>query len=52
MIPLIAANVLRTFVSTLGRPVFATAITAWPSGSMRRAITRWSLAIGALRRWA
>ncbi|WP_068093992.1 MATE family efflux transporter [Novosphingobium rosa] len=27
MIPLIAANVLRTFVSTLGRPVFATAIT-------------------------
>jgi MATE family multidrug resistance protein len=28
MVPLIMANVLRTFVSTLGRPVFATAITA------------------------
>jgi MATE family multidrug resistance protein len=32
MIPLIAANVLRTFVSTLGRPVFATAITALAIG--------------------
>ena len=28
MIPMIACNVLRCFVSTLGRPVFATAITA------------------------
>ncbi|MBK6800093.1 MATE family efflux transporter [Novosphingobium sp.] len=28
MIPMIAASVLRTFVSALGRPVFATAITA------------------------
>lgn len=27
LIPMIAANVLRTFVSALGRPVFATAIT-------------------------
>lgn len=28
MVPLIWANVLRTFVSALGRPIFATAITA------------------------
>ncbi len=28
MVPMIASNVLRTFVSTLGRPFFATAITA------------------------
>ncbi|MDE8653018.1 MATE family efflux transporter [Novosphingobium album (ex Liu et al. 2023)] len=28
LIPMIVANVLRTFVSALGRPVFATAITA------------------------
>ncbi len=28
MIPMIASNVLRTFVSALGRPFFATAITA------------------------
>ncbi len=28
MIPMIVANVLRTFVAALGRPVFATAITA------------------------
>jgi MATE family multidrug resistance protein len=28
MMPMAIANVLRTFVSTLGRPVFATAITA------------------------
>ncbi len=28
MIPLICANVLRTFVAALGRPIFATAITA------------------------
>lgn len=28
MVPLLFANVLRTFVSTLGRPIFATAITA------------------------
>jgi MATE family multidrug resistance protein len=28
VVPLIAGNVLRTFVATLGRPVFATAITA------------------------
>jgi len=28
MLPLLFANVLRTFVSTLGRPVFATGITA------------------------
>ena len=28
MIPMVAAGVLRTFVSTLGRPVFATLITA------------------------
>jgi multidrug resistance protein, MATE family len=28
MIPMIIANVLRTFVAALGRPVFATAITA------------------------
>ncbi|TMM46592.1 MATE family efflux transporter [Qipengyuania marisflavi] len=28
MIPMIAANVLRSFVSALGRPIFATAITA------------------------
>jgi MATE family multidrug resistance protein len=32
MIPLIAANVMRTFVSTLGRPVFATVITALSIG--------------------
>jgi MATE family multidrug resistance protein len=32
MIPLIAANVMRTFVSTLGRPVFATAITGLAIG--------------------
>ncbi|WP_206238161.1 MATE family efflux transporter [Novosphingobium terrae] len=32
MVPLVAANVLRTFVSTLGRPVFATAITALSIG--------------------
>lgn len=29
IIPLIASNVLRTFVSAMGRPVFATAITAF-----------------------
>lgn len=28
MIPMIAGNVLRTFVSAMGRPVFATAVTA------------------------
>lgn len=28
MIPMIASNVLRTFVSAMGRPVFATAVTA------------------------
>jgi MATE family multidrug resistance protein len=28
MVPMIACNVLRTFVSAMGRPVFATAITA------------------------
>ncbi len=28
IIPMIASNVLRTFVSTLGRPVFATLVTA------------------------
>jgi MATE family multidrug resistance protein len=28
MIPMIAASVLRNFVSALGRPIFATAITA------------------------
>ncbi|MEP3052375.1 MAG: MATE family efflux transporter [Erythrobacter sp.] len=28
LIPMIVANVLRTFVSALGRPIFATAITA------------------------
>nr|WP_068073502.1 MATE family efflux transporter [Novosphingobium lentum] len=32
MIPMIFANVLRTFVSALGRPVFATAITALAIG--------------------
>ncbi len=28
LIPMVVANVLRTYVSTLGRPIFATAITA------------------------
>ncbi len=32
MIPMIASNVLRTFVSALGRPIFATAITALAIG--------------------
>lgn len=32
MIPMIAANVLRTFVSALGRPLYATAITALAIG--------------------
>lgn len=33
MIPMIAANVLRSFVSALGRPIFATAITALALGA-------------------
>ncbi len=28
LIPMVVANVLRTYVSTLGRPIFATAVTA------------------------
>lgn len=28
MVPMVCANVLRTFVATMGRPIFATAITA------------------------
>lgn len=32
LIPMVVANVLRTYVSTLGRPIFATAITAFGIG--------------------
>ena len=40
MFPQVASNVLRIFVSALGRPVFATGSWPWPSWSMRWATMR------------
>lgn len=44
MIPMILSNVLRTFVSALGRPVFATAITALAIGV--NALGNWVFVFG------
>ena len=44
--PMIASNVLRTFVSTLGRPYFATAITAVAIGV--NALGNWLFVFGHL----
>ena len=53
LIPMLIANVLRSFVSALGRPVFATAIAgARGRESTRSATTRLSSATSARRRWA
>ena len=46
MVPMIASNVLRTFVSALGRPVFATAITALAIGV--NALGNWMFVFGNL----
>lgn len=46
MIPMILSNVLRTFVSALGRPVFATAITALAIGV--NAFGNWVFVFGNL----
>jgi MATE family multidrug resistance protein len=46
MVPMIAAGVLRHFVSTLGRPVFATAITA--AGIGVNALANYALIFGNL----
>jgi MATE family multidrug resistance protein len=44
--PMIASNVLRTFVSAMGRPVFATAITAGAIGV--NALGNWAFVFGHL----
>ena len=46
LIPLIAANVLRTLVSAIGRPIFATAISALAIGV--NALGNWVLVFGNL----
>lgn len=46
MIPMVIANVLRTFVSALGRPVFATMITALAIGV--NALGNWVFVFGNL----
>ncbi|MBA3055970.1 MAG: MATE family efflux transporter [Sphingomonadales bacterium] len=46
LIPMIGSNVLRTFVSALGRPVFATAITAGAIGV--NALGNWAFVFGNL----
>jgi len=46
LIPLIASNVLRTFVSAMGRPVFATAITAL--AILVNALGNWVFVFGRL----
>lgn len=46
MIPMVLANVLRTFVSALGRPFFATAITLLAIGV--NALGNWVLVFGNL----
>jgi MATE family multidrug resistance protein len=45
MIPMILSNVLRTFVATLGRPGFATLITAAAIGV--NVLTNWTFVFGA-----
>ena len=52
MIPQIACNVLRTFIAALGRPVFATAITALAIMVNALATMLSSSAISAHQRWA
>jgi MATE family multidrug resistance protein len=46
LIPMIASNVLRTFVSALGRPIFATAITAL--AILVNAVGNWVFVFGHL----
>ena len=46
LIPMIASNVLRTFVSALGRPIFATAITAL--AILVNAVGNWIFVFGHL----
>jgi multidrug resistance protein, MATE family len=46
LIPMLVANVLRTFVSALGRPIFATLITALAIGV--NALGNWALVFGNL----
>lgn len=46
MVPMVVANVLRTFVSTMGRPVFATVITALAIGV--NALGNWVFVFGNL----
>jgi MATE family multidrug resistance protein len=46
MVPMLLANVLRSFVSALGRPIFATAITALAIGVS--ALANYSLVFGRL----
>ena len=46
IVPLIMSNVLRTFVSAMGRPIFATAITAMAIGV--NVLANWALIYGHL----
>ncbi|MXO75185.1 MATE family efflux transporter [Altererythrobacter aerius] len=46
MIPMVLANVLRNFVSALGRPIFATAITGLALGAS--VLFNWTLVFGNL----
>jgi MATE family multidrug resistance protein len=46
VIPMLAVNVLRTFVSAMGRPIFATVITALSIGV--NALGNWALVFGHL----